>query len=112
MSDGLGSFGGMSDGSPASSGPPGTVSLTQVELDFGSAGYRSQSFTVIDSNVTGSSKIMMTQSAEAPTGKSQDENEMDMLICRAVSSSGQFTAYIDAMQGPVTGKFKFNYLLG
>ena len=97
---------------------PGTVvdadlaasaKLKETEIDFGSTPTRGATFTVTDSDVTGTSKIMAVQSGAAATGKDQDENEMDALILRAAPGTGQFTLYADSLFGPVVGNFKINY---
>ena len=83
--------------------------ITQVELDFGSTPTRSKKFTITNANVTASSQLQMWQSADAPTGRSNDENEMDAFVCRVYASTGTIIAYIDSLLGPVAGKYKFNY---
>lgn len=83
-----------------------------VELAFPAApGVVSQSFAVSDPRVRVGRAVSMWQVADAPTGKSQDENEMDSFHCRAVAAAGQFTAYIDSQFGPVAGPFRFAYVL-
>jgi hypothetical protein len=88
---------------------PGVV--TEAEIDFGttSAAFEG-TFTITDANITPSSMIVAVQSGKAATGKDQDENEMDSLILHALAGSGQFTLYALAKPGPVTGKFKINYI--
>jgi hypothetical protein len=91
----------------AAATPPSTVGV-----DFGVTPTRSATFTVVDSSVSAASQIMAVQSADAPTGKSQDENEMDDLIFRCVAGAGQFTVYADALEGPVVGNYKMTYTVG
>ncbi len=85
------------------------VSITEVEIDFGSSPMWSKSFTIIDGNVSPSSKLVATQSGSAATGRDADENEMDALILNCKPGSGQFTMNAFAFPGPVSGKYKINY---
>lgn len=84
---------------------------TQTELNFGTTPTSCGTFTITDSLVTSGLYIFMVQSADAPTGRSQDENEMDPFQIRCVAGSGQFTAYINSLRGPVVGLYKFNYVV-
>lgn len=87
--------------------------ITQVEVDFGSVGVYSASFTVTDSRVNTSSLIIAQQSYDAPTGKDQDENEMDTLNCMCSAGAGQFTLYVTAnLDCVVADNFKINYSIG
>ena len=91
----------------------GAVDIKQVELDFGTAlRQKTKSFIVTDTGVSLTSQILMLQAMDAPTNKSQDENEMDTFNCRCVPGVGQFSAYVESLWGSVTGKFRFNYLAG
>lgn len=89
----------------------GGGAATVVELDFGAVLVKAGTFTVTDATVTTASNIFMQQSGLAPTGKSADENEFDAFVCRCTPGSGQFTAYIQSINGPVVGNFKFEYLV-
>lgn len=89
------------------SGSPTVV----VELDFGSGLVKAGVFTVIDAGIGPSSNVFMMQSGLAPSGKSADENEFDAFLCRCTPGSGKFTAYVQSLNGPVTGKFKFEYFV-
>lgn len=95
----------------AAAGASGT-NIVEVEVDFGTAPTRSKSFTITDGSITAAQQIQVNQSLAAATGRSQDENEMDTLLPRAVAGTGQFTMFVTALEGPVVGKFKFNYLAG
>lgn len=86
--------------------------LKTVEIDFGLSAVRDKTFTVTDADVTLASLIMANHSAAAATGKSQDENEMDSLILKAVSGTGQFTLYATANPTLVAGAFNITYLVG
>ena len=88
------------------------ATITEIEVDFGASAVRSKRFTITDAAVTASSKIVVMQSGKAATGRSADENEMDMLHFRAIPGAGAFTLLADCLTGRVNGKYKANYLIG
>lgn len=84
----------------------------ETEIDFGATGAWSKAFTVTDADVLGTSKIWALHSAKAATGRSQDENEMDVLVIRAApkdAQAGTVQLYVDSLTGPVSGKFWVTY---
>jgi hypothetical protein len=87
------------------------IAGVQVEIDFGSIPTRYKTATITDSLVAPGQYILMNQAADAASGRSQDENEMDPILARAVAGTGQFTAYLTALEGPVVGLYRFNYRL-
>ncbi len=86
--------------------------VKEVEIDFGPTATRQKTFTVIDVDVSGTSIILVGHSAKAATGRAQDENEMDTLLCRAAPGAGSFTLYVTAFPNHVSGKFRVAYTLG
>ena len=91
----------------------GAVTVTEVEIDFGTAfGYYDKTFVVTDAGVSGTSKILITQSGNAATGRQADENQLDALICNALPAAGSFTLSCSAVPGPVAGKYKIFYTIG
>lgn len=86
--------------------------MKTVELDFGSLGTRSKTFTVTDVDVSASSMLQAWQSGVAATGRSADEVEMDQIVFRAVPGAGSFTLYATSLLGPVSGLYKVNYSIG
>lgn len=96
-------------GAAGTNGANGALTVTETEIDFGPTPTREKTFTVTDAGVSAASKIIVTQSGKAATGREADENEMDGLILAANPASGQFTLYARAVPGPVSGKFKLNY---
>lgn len=91
----------------------GSISVTETEIDFGTAfGYYDKTFVVTDAGVSAASKIIITQSGNAPTGRQADENQMDALSCNALPASGSFTLFCRALPGPVAGKYKIFYTIG
>lgn len=93
-------------------GVGGSASITQIEVDFGSIPTRSKTFTVIDIGVSTSSHLIVAQSGVAATGRQADENEMDPIIFAGIPASGQFTLIASALNGPIVGKYRVNYMIG
>ena len=94
-----------------SGGGGGSASMTEIEVDFGATPVAAKTLTITNAAVTASSKIIVSQSGAAPTGKSADENEMDFILANATPASGQFTLRLHSMFGRVRDKFKFNYMV-
>lgn len=93
---------------PAAS--PGSFSITETEIDFGTTPVSNGTFDVANASMTALHKVIASVSYAAPTGKDQDELEMDDLQLRCVASGGGFTAFIQAADGSyLEGKFKINY---
>lgn len=90
----------------------GSAVIKSVEIDFGAAATKRKTFTIVDVDVSPTTLILIGHSAQAATGRSQDENEMDFLFLRAAGGTGEFTLYADAFPNFVSGKFRVNYLLG
>lgn len=90
----------------------GSVTITEAEIDCGSAATKACSATVTDATVSGTSKLLITMSGNAATGRQADENEMDKLMCSAVPGSGSFVVHCIPLPGPVSGKYKLWYTVG
>ena len=86
--------------------------MTETEVDFGSVPRMQFAFTITDGAVSSSSKIIVSHSGKAATGRQSDENELDQLICNANPGTGTFTLNCGAHPGPVTGKYKVVYTVG
>lgn len=94
-------------------GGGGSLTVTEVTLDFGVVPVGSKSFDITDAAATTASKIVMVASANPAAGRQADELEMDGLTCAAVCLvDGTIKAFVVATPGPVTGQYKFNYTLG
>jgi hypothetical protein len=87
----------------------GSFTVTEIEVDFGSSPTRTKTFTVVDAGITASSKLIITQSGHAATGRQADENEMDPILFSGTPGSGQFILIANALTGPVAGKYRVNY---
>ncbi len=90
----------------------GSSTVTMIQVNFGTAPVRTKTFTVTDATVTTSSRLMITQSGTAATGRQADENEMDAILFSGVPGSGQFTLIANTFTGPVTGLYNVNYIVG
>ena len=82
------------------------LTFSQATLDFGTKPVYNKSFTVTDSSVTASSKIMLSGAAIV------DEGEFDAITYTAKAGSGSFTVYANAQPGPVSGTRVIYYLIG
>jgi len=90
-------------------GVDGALTVSEAEIDFGAVPVFEKTFTIVDSGVTASSKIIATQSGKSATNRQADENEMDSLLFSCSPGSGQFTLYARAFPGPISGLYKVNY---
>lgn len=91
---------------------PASASLSVTEVDFGSTPLSEQTFTITDASVSGTSKIIAWMSGLTPTGKDQDELEMDSFWVEANPGTGNFTLYIRGLEGYLADKFKVLYMVG
>lgn len=90
----------------------GATGATETEIDFGATPVSEALFTITDGTITAAKKIMCTVSYAAPTGKDQDELEMDDLQLRAVAGTGNFALYVRAADGSyLADKFKIYYII-
>jgi hypothetical protein len=81
-------------------------------LAAGLKGTYSENFLVVDAAVTASSKIMVTQSGKAGTGRvGDDDAEWDAVSYAATPGTGQFQLRAMANPGPITGNRKLLYTL-
>lgn len=87
---------------------------SQTEVDFGNSNYVTEkTFTVIDANVTATSKITAQLAYDAPTDKDLDEVEMDdLVILCGQCTTGSFSMIVTSLTGSLHGKFKINYMIG
>lgn len=96
-------------GANGQDGSNGALSVSVAEVDFGSRPVFEKTFTILNSSITASSKIIAAQSGAAATDRQSDENECDSILINCNAGSGQFTLNARAIPGPVSGKFKINY---
>lgn len=86
----------------------GSLSLTEIEVDFGAKPTRSKKFTITDASISGTSKIIVSPSGNTATGRVGNDWEWDTINCSAKSGTGQFILTCFA-SGRVAGKRKFYY---
>lgn len=84
----------------------------QIEIDFGTRPTNYKTFSIVDLDVVPGSKLFPTQAGNAPTGRDEDENEMDPIIFNAAPKTGSFVLRATTIDGPVVGKYKVNYGIG
>lgn len=90
------------------SGGGGGLTLTEIEVDFGTKPIRSKKFTITAAGVTGTSKIIVTPSGNVAAGRVGDDWEWDSIATSAKAGTGQFVLTCFA-SGKVAGKRKFYY---
>src|SRR5574343_396988 len=86
----------------------GSTTTTETTINFGTKPVYDKSFTITDAGVTGSSKILIFPSGNAPSGRHSDDWQWDSITFAAVAGSGQFTLYANA-NGPVEGTRNIYY---
>lgn len=89
--------------------PTASLAITETELNFGTSPVASAHFTVTDASVSGTSKIMLTPSGNAPTSGYSDVWEWDSITFAAKAGTGDFTIYASVGTGTVSGKYKVFY---
>jgi hypothetical protein len=96
-------------GAAGTNGTNGALSVTEAEIDLGADPNDDFVITVIDAAIVATHNIIVVPSAEASSTNDEDEAEMDSLLMAAVAGTGQFTLYVRAIPGPVSGRRKINY---
>lgn len=97
----------------------GSVNIKTTEQDFGSTQTLYAEWVITDADVSSSSNIIPRLSSEAPAalrdGLAADGDEADMEpmdVTARDMAAGSFTLVAEVRCGPVTGPYKFNYLIG
>jgi hypothetical protein len=93
-------------------GAGGSATITEIEIDFAGPAVRQKRFTITDAAIVPTSKITVSQSGRAATGRAADENEMDQLVFAAIPQTGTFILIASSQTGRVAGKYKANYMVG
>lgn len=96
-------------GAAGTNGTNGALTVTEAEIDLGATPDDSFVITVIDAAIVATHNIIAVPSAEASSTNDEDEADMDSLLIAAVAGTGQFTLYVRAIPGPVSGRRKINY---
>ena len=89
-------------------GGGGSVSLTEVEIDFGTKPVNDKTFTITDAGVSNTNKIIVFPSPNNATGQIGNDWEVDNAIFSAKANTGTITLYVNA-QFSMNGKRKLYY---
>lgn len=85
----------------------------QTIVNFGAIPSHGQEFIINSPTCTSSSRIMVSMAYIDTVDNSADEIEMSGLWCCAGQPGpGSFKVFVGASDGPVTGHFAVNYILG
>ena len=96
-------------------GAGGSLSLTEVEVDLGTAARPSGRFTISGTGMTIGKHVLIQQANGPYTGKGtlSDEAEMDALVVSAkVTSATVIECFWKCLTGRARGNFKFAYAVG
>lgn len=88
--------------------PGGGVTLTEVEIDFGSMVAPNTSFSVTAPGVVSTNKILVSPSPNPATGRVGNDWEFDDALFSAIAGTGLFTLYA-RIQDKIIGKRKIYY---
>lgn len=88
----------------------GGDSITEVEIDLGSTPKKSFHLTVTDAAISPTSKVIVSASGNAATGRGLDDWEWDSADFAAKPAAGSMTLYA-RFTGHVSGKRKINYMV-
>lgn len=93
----------------STTGSPGSFSVTETEVDFGTLPVVEKTFTVVDALISGTSKIMVTESGSIGTGRIASGDALwDTISYSCVAAAGSFTLYARA-SGSIVGYRKLYY---
>lgn len=88
----------------------GSVTWTEVEIDFGSTPVYEATFTITDAAITSSAvKVILVPSGKAATGRTADDWQWDGGTFAANPGTGSATCYAAFFPGPIVGKRKLQY---
>lgn len=91
----------------------GSAAIKEATVDCGATGVWAAEFTITDAAVTAASKIMAEVTALATADNDADEIEMSgVMAVSGTISNGSFLLFLLAGDGPISGQFKINYLVG
>jgi hypothetical protein len=103
-------------GATGATGAPGTGTLTftQVEVDFGTRGHRSGKFTIAGAGMTIGKPVLIHQARVSYTGKGTlaDEADMDTIVVIGTVTSAVLITCSWQSRTWVRGNFKFDYVIG
>ena len=93
----------------SSGGGGGGGTVTEVEVDFGSAPRYDAEFTITDAAISAASKVTVSESGKAATGRVAGDAQWDSISCAALPGTGVATVYAMAHPGPVVGRRILQY---
>lgn len=94
------------------SAAPASVSITEVEVDFGSSPVYDKIFTIVDVLVSSTSKILISESGKIATGRvAQGDSIFDTINVAALPGTGSLQALCRASPGPVVGRRLLQYMV-
>lgn len=89
-------------------GGGGSASLTEVEIDFGVNPINNKIFTIIDTSVVSTNKIIIFPSPNTATGQQGNDWEVDSATFSAKANIGNITLYVNS-PFVISGKRKIYY---
>lgn len=90
----------------------GSVGVTEVEVDFGTAPVYDKTFTVVDAAVSSTSKVLMGESGKVATGRvAQGDSLFDSINVAAIPGTGSLQVLCRASPGPVVGRRTLQYMV-
>jgi hypothetical protein len=98
-----------STGNPLSVVATGGMSITEVEIDFGSSPVYGKDFTITDATVSSTSKIIAYLSGNTATGRVGNDFTWDSLSLSAVAGTGNFVLSALSTNGSLVGNRKIYY---
>jgi len=95
----------------SASGGGGSVTVVEVEIDFGTKPVFDALFTVVDASVNAASKVTVTESGKTATGRTQGDAQWDSIDGAALPGAGSFQLFCTASPGPVVGRRLMQYFV-
>ena len=88
---------------------PGGVTITEVEIDFGTIPVTEKSFIITDAGISIISKIIVQPSGNVATSRVGNDYSWETFSFSATSGTGNFTLYANCSNGSLVGKRKIYY---
>lgn len=89
----------------------GGIVSKQAEIDCGPIPVSTVTVTVNDPAIKTSSKLIARVSTDTPTGKDDDELEMDTFDVQAKAQNGSVKLTLKGLEGYIADKFKIDYFI-
>ena len=85
------------------------ITITEVEIDFGTLPTRGKRFTITDAFITANSKIIVVPSGNTATGRVGDDWDWEGIFFSARAAAGSFTLTARVPMSKVRGRRKVFY---